>query len=90
MEKKEAFLQRQSPPAIDFEIETSEPVPLIQQIIGSYRNAVLPKKRAVALFSNSTFKGMNIKSINKQVKGGRIYVKAFPGTKLSQLMHTFY
>ena len=89
MEKKQAFLQRQSP-AIIFEIETSEPVPLIQQITGSYRNSVLPKKSAVALFSNSTFKGMNIKSIKKQVKGGRIYVKAFPGTKLSQLMHTFY
>ena len=30
---------------------------------------------------------MNIKSINKQVKGGRIYTKAFPGAKSTQLNH---
>ena len=30
---------------------------------------------------------MNIKSINKQGKGGRIYIKAFPGAKSTQLKH---
>ena len=28
---------------------------------------------------------MNIKNINKQVKGGLISIKAFPGAKLTQL-----
>ena len=30
---------------------------------------------------------MNIKNINKQVKGGLISIKAFPGAKLTQLNH---
>ena len=64
---KQAFLQTQSR-AIDFEMETFEPVPPNQRITGSYRNAVLPKKGAIALFSDSIPKGINIKSINKQVK----------------------
>ena len=61
---KQAFLQSQSPP-IDFEMETFEKVPPIQRITGSCRNAV----------SDSIPKGMNIKKLNKQVKGGRIYIK---------------
>ena len=47
-------------------------------------------KGAIALFSDSIPKGMNIKSMNKQVKGGRrIYIKAFPGAVSSQLIHYF-
>ena len=30
---------------------------------------------------------MNIRSINKHVKGGRIYIKAFPGAKSTHLNH---
>ena len=46
------------------------------------------KKSVIALFSDSIPKGMNIKSVNKQVKGGRrICIKAFPGAKSSQLNH---
>ena len=75
---------------IDFEMETFEPVLSIQRITGSYRNAVLPKKGATEIFSDSIPKGMNSKSINKQVKGGRIYIKAFPGAKSAQLIYTFY
>ena len=68
-------------------METSEPVPPIQRITGSYRNAVLPKKGAIGLFSDSIPKGVNIKSTNKQVKGGRIYIKAFTGAKSTHLNH---
>ena len=46
-----------------------------------------PKKGAIALFSGSILKGINIKSINKQVKGGRIYIKAFLGAKSTQFNH---
>ena len=62
---KQAFLQMQSL-AIDFEMETFEPVPLTHRITGWYRNAVLPKKGATVL---SIPKGMKIKSINQPVKG---------------------
>ena len=30
---------------------------------------------------------MNIKEINRQIQGGRIHVKAFPGAKSTQLNH---
>ena len=30
---------------------------------------------------------MNIKEINRQIQGGRIYVKTFPGAKSTQLNH---
>ena len=30
---------------------------------------------------------MNIKEINRQIQGGRIHVKAFPGAKSAQLNH---
>ena len=49
---KQAFLQTQSP-AIDFKMETFEQVPPIQRVTGSYRNAVISKKGAIALFSDS-------------------------------------
>ena len=66
-------------------METFEPVPPIQRIAGSYRNAILPKMGAIALFSDNIPKEMNIKSISKQV--GRIYIKAFPGDKSIQFNH---
>ena len=53
---------------------------------GSFRNAVLPKKSAIAPFSDSIPKGMN-KGKNKQVNGGCIYIKVFPGAKLTELSH---
>ena len=83
---KQASLKSQSP-VTGFEIETSKPGPPIQRITGSYRNAVLPKKSAIGFFSDIILKGLNVKSINKQVKGGRMYIKALPGTKLTQLNH---
>ena len=70
---KQAFLQTQSS-AIDFEMETVEPIPPIQRITSSYRNAVLPKKDAVSLFSDCIPRVMSIKNINRQIKGGRIYI----------------
>ena len=30
---------------------------------------------------------MNIKETNRQIEGGRIYVKGFPGAKSTQLNH---
>ena len=56
-------------------------------LLNSYRNAILPKKGAITLFSDNIPKGMNIKGINKQVKGCRIYIKTFPGAKSNQLNH---
>ena len=46
---KQAFVQTHSP-AVDFEMKIFETVPRIQRITGSYSDAVLPKKGAVALF----------------------------------------
>ena len=83
---KQASLKSQSP-VTDFEIETSKPGPPIQRITGSYRNAVLPKKSAIGFFLDIILKGLNAKSINKQVKGGRMYIKALPGAKSTQLNH---
>ena len=48
-------------------METFELVPPIQRIVGSYRNMVLPKKGAIALFSDSIPKGMNIKCISNKL-----------------------
>ena len=53
--------------------------------LNSEFNAVLPKQGAIALFSDSIPKRMNIKSINKQVKGGHIYIKVFKEARLTQL-----
>ena len=69
-------------------METFEPVPPNQRITGSCRNAALSKKGAIALFPDGILKGMNIKSINKQIKGGRVYIKAFPNQPSSTI--TFY
>ena len=41
----------------------------------------------MALFSDSIPRGMNIKEINRQIQGGRIHVKAFPGAKSTQRNH---
>ena len=41
----------------------------------------------IALFSDSIPRRMNIKEINRQIQGGRIHVKAFPGAKSAQLNH---
>ena len=59
----------------------------LQRIKNSYRNAVIHKKDNIALFSDSIPRGMNIKEINRQIQGGRIHVKAFPGAKSTQLNH---
>ena len=64
----------------------SESRPL-QRIRNSYRNTVINKKGDIALFSDSIPRGMNIKEINRQIQGGRIHVKAFPGAKSTQVNH---
>ena len=50
-----------------------------QRIKNSYRNTVIHKKGDIALFSDSIPRGMNIKEINRQIQGGKIHIKAFPG-----------
>ena len=45
------------------------------------------KKSDIALFSDSIPRGMKIIKINRQIQGGRIHVKAFPGAKSTQLNH---
>ena len=57
----------------------------LQRIKNSYRNTVIHKKGDTALFSDSIPTGTNIKEINRQIQGGRIHVKAFPGAKSTQL-----
>ena len=59
----------------------------LQRIKTSYRNTAIHKKGNIALFSDSIPRGMNIKEINRQIQGGRIHVKAFPGSKSTQLNH---
>ena len=41
----------------------------------------------IALFLDTIPNGKNIKTINKQVKGGRIYIKLFLISKPTQLNH---
>ena len=41
----------------------------------------------IALYSDSIPRGTNIKEINRQIQGGRIHIKAFPGAKSTQLNH---
>ena len=47
---------------------------LLQAII-----VCIPKKGNIALFSENIPGGMNIKEINRQIQGGKIHIKAFPG-----------
>ena len=69
------------PPQLDFDPEKTVASQPPQRIKESYRNAVIPKKGDIALFSDSIPRGMNFKEINKQIQGVRIHVKAFPGSK---------
>ena len=46
--------------------------PTIQRVIHSYRNAVNPKQKDIALFADSIPKGMRMKDLNSRVKGGKI------------------
>ena len=59
----------------------------MQRVIHSYGNAVNPKQKDIALFADSIPKGMRMKDLNSQFKGGKIHLKSFPGTKASQLNH---
>ena len=78
---------RTEPPQLDFDPENTEAFRPLQRITNSYRNAVIPKKGDIALFSDSILRGMNIKEINRQIQGGRVHVKAFPAAKSTQLNH---
>ena len=59
----------------------------IQNINSTYSNAVIPKKKNIALSSDSIPRGIKIKHLNSRVKEGRIHLKAFPGAKANQLNH---
>ena len=59
----------------------------IQDINSIYSNAVIPKKKNIALFSDSIPRGMKIKRLKSWRKEGRIHLKAFPGVKVNQLNH---
>ena len=61
--------------------------PPIQRVIHNYGNAVNPKRKDNTLFAGSIPKGMRMKDLNSRVKGGKIHLKSFPGTKASQLNH---
>ena len=75
------------PPQLDFDPENTVASRPFQRIKNSYRNAIIPKKGYIELFSDSILRGTNIKEINRQIQGGRIHVKAFPGAKSTQLNH---
>ena len=59
----------------------------IQNINSTYSNAVIQKKKSIALFSESILLGMQMKHLNSQVKEGRINLITFPGAKANQLNH---
>ena len=75
------------PPQLDFDPENTEASRPLQRITNSYRNAVIPKKGDIVLFSDSIPRGMNIKEINRQIQDGRVHVKTFTGAKSTQLNH---
>ena len=56
----------------------------IQNINSTYSNAVIPKKKSIALFSDSIPRGIQMKHLNSQVKQERIHVKEFPGARANQ------
>ena len=45
------------------------------------------KKAILHYIPDSIPRRLNIKEINKQIQGGRIHVKVFPGAKSTQLNH---
>ena len=59
----------------------------IQNMNSAFSNAVTPKKKSIAFFSDSIPRGMKMKHLNSQMKEGRIHLKAFPGAKTNQLNH---
>ena len=59
----------------------------IQNINSTYSKAIIPKKKSIALFSDSILRGIKTKHLNSQVNEGRIHLKAFPGAKANQLNH---
>ena len=60
---------------------------LIQNFNSTYSNAVIPKKKNIALFWDSIPRGMKMKHLNFQVIEGRIRLKAFLSAKANQLNH---
>ena len=75
------------PSQLDSDPENTWASRLLQRIKNSYRNAVIPKKGDIALFSDSIPGGMNSTETNRQIQGGRIHVKAFSGAKSTQRNH---
>ena len=59
----------------------------IQKINSISSNAVIPKKKHIALFLVSIPRGIKMKHLSSQVKEGIINLKAFPDTKVNQLNH---
>ena len=53
----------------------------IHNINSTYSNAVISKKRNIALFSDSIPRGTKINHVNSQMKEKRIHLKALPGAK---------
>ena len=51
----------------------------IQNISSTF--PTIPKKKKIALFSDSVPRGMKMKQVNSQVKEGSIHLKEFSGAK---------
>ena len=43
--------------------------------------------RKNVILSDSMIKGWNIKQFNSHIRGGKVFLKAFPGTKTEKLNH---
>ena len=56
-----------------------------QSQYGSYKDAVFPSSKNVALFCDSIPIGMRMKELNKHINGGRLHLKAISGAKANQL-----
>ena len=59
----------------------------VHGVNSTYSDAVIPKKKDIALFSDSIPQGMKMKHLISQVKERRIHLTAFPGAKANQLYH---
>ena len=58
-----------------------------QKITNSYADIVSPKMKSFVIFSDSKIQGLKMKQFNSYIQGGKVYLKAFHGTKADQLNH---
>ena len=58
-----------------------------ETLVTSHSNTVKQKPRNVALFIDSMFRLLCMKEFNKNLNGGIVHLKLFPGSKTEQMDH---